>query len=76
MMGAGQESSVPFLVEGQHGRAQDIVGDDGTHHHGHTQAKGSSLSPLLGHHQLLPHVHGRQWSFLEPQRQTDTREHR
>lgn len=62
---------VPFLVEGQHGRAQDVVGDDGTHHHGHAQAKGSSLSPLLGHHQLLPHVRWGQQSLLRPQRHID-----
>lgn len=67
--GAGWEGSVPFLVEGQHGRAQDVVGDDSTHHHGNTQAEGSGLSPFLGHHQLLPHVHRGQQSFLRPQRQ-------
>lgn len=69
-MGAGWEGPVPFLVEGQHGGAQDVVGDDGAHHHGHPQAEGSSLSPLLGHHQLLPHVRWGQQSFLGPQRQT------
>lgn len=72
-MGASQEGSVPFLVERQHGRAQDVVRDDGTHHHGCTQTKSSSLSPPLGHHQLLPHVNQGQRSFLGPQRHVDVR---
>lgn len=70
-MGAGQQGLVPFLVEGQHGRAQDVVGDDGARHHGHAQAEGARLSPLLGHHQLLPHVPRGQRSFLGPERHKD-----
>ena len=71
--GSRPGSMVPFLIEGQHSGAEVVVGDDSAHYHGHSQTEGSSLSPLLGHHQLLSHGHWGQQTFLGSQRQTDIR---